>query len=273
MLVLFLHLASGNVSGARFGQLTMVNSFPEYHADAINDGGYTSIVLGMDPVAYFPLNEASDNDPMLELRGQTGQSHVNSPVYQHPGHVISGDSSKGVEYNGVNEYGDLLTLGTFGSGGVTAFTCIFWYRASVTTTPGDMLGCSQSNNMAFRILINYQNVSGRINLFCRDTLGNRLQGTNDQPNINDGEFNLIHVEMITATSTINFRFNNAAQTISYLWQEAPSNFVDFTDSLMLGGARLNGTPSRFVNSAFSHLAFWNRVLTVRERQILKLGAV
>jgi len=249
----------------------MAHSIPEYHADQVNDGGYTSIILGMDPVAYFPLNEASDNDPMQELRGLAGQAYVNSPNYQFL-NAIRGESSRGVQFDGVNEYGNLSTLGNLGSNAGSGLCCIFWYRATVSTTAGDMFGVRvNGGGMSYRVLVNFNSVSGRCSIFLRDENGNTLQGTINQPAINDGNMNLIHVEILPP-ATINFRFNNAQQTVSYTAQNAPFDFINFAENVHLGGANLDDIPSRFVNSAYSHLAFWNRALTVAERQSLYLGA-
>ena len=247
----------------------MSHSVPEYHADAPNDGGYTSTVLGMNPYRYFPFNEAAGKG-MDERRGASGNGYSGTVVYQVE-NAVRGDSSKGVTFDGSASYGSLTAMGNLGQNLGSGVSVSFFYSSS-DATPGDMLGTRAPSSMSFRILINVGSVSGIVKIFLRDNVGSVVFGHHTDATINDGKRHHVFVSVSPGANAIVYRLDGVNKTITYEDQETPSSFANFSNTMLVGAANLDGTVGRWMNSTYGHLAFWNRILSVNEASELYNGA-
>lgn len=260
---------SGHRAWSKVWTIEMAHSIPEYHAEAVNDGGYTSVVLGMDPLTYFPLNEAH-GPVMQEMRGQGGQVYSGTVGFQNA-NMVRGESSKGPLFDGIASYGHLTSMGNFGQNFGSGVSVSFFY-CSTDTSPGDMLGSRAPSAMTLRLLINVGSVSGLVKVFLRDNASLTLFGNHTDATINDGDVHHVFVSANPSANIIVYRLDGVSKTITYETQDTPATFVNLPNPVHVGGANLDGSAARWMNSCYGHLAFWNRVLSIDEATALYKGA-
>lgn len=247
---------------------------------------YPEKVMEFGPFGYWRLGEftgsiASDetgnNDANYNPNsGGVGADWDGGTLGKSPGLVGSQDSPTPT-FNGTNGFVDVGTLGTFGSniGANDGVSVVAWVKSSNTTDRLCILAAIETNGMTLTFHLNHGaggNLAGMIQTYLRDADGNDLHGyVNADTGVTDGEAHMVVLTIEPSTNTITFYLDGVMQTTTYLGQNTPNNFSDFSEFIAAGARNNVGTIDRFFDGDLQEVAVFTKVLT--SQQVMNLYEV
>jgi hypothetical protein len=195
----------------------------------------------------------------------TNMSTTTSPVM--------GKVGQGLQFDGVDDYINIGTLGSLGSQLNNGFTYSAWiYRKSDV---GQGLFSSRiSSNYVLRIRANtdhnFGSTAGRLAIMIRDDNVLVLRGGSSSSVVPINTWTHIIFTLLPSTNTIGIYVNGVSVPITYGTQQNPSAFINFTQALL--GADQNLAPGQFYSGLIDDVRIYNRALTENEiKQLYNLG--
>ncbi len=170
------------------------------------------------------------------------------------------------DYDGVDDYINVGTLGTFGSVNLGGETTYSWWMNISELVANKICGVvNPGANTAFVIEANTP-VTDKIRIFIRDEDGKRLSA--DLTNVFDFTGTGLHHFIITAdpsSDSVTMTIDAVPKAIVYTQQETATNFANIID-LYLGAWNLFGAPGGYIEaiiddlriSTTKRLASWNK---------------
>lgn len=156
----------------------------------------------------------------------------------------------GIQFDGVQNYVSLGTMGNFGSNLGSGFYCKF----DIKTTSTAKVNFGLYNNGLTCVIIAFNtnyiasaNVANEINFVVYDDSNKQLAGGLSSPiTFNDGNLHTIIITANFGTNTITISIDGNVGSIGYSKQQTPSNFHNFGQNFLLGAFSQNGTAQQFM---------------------------
>lgn len=215
---------------------------------------YADEVLADSPFAYWRFEETS---------GATvaDEGGVHDGTMFGANLAMAGRQGSAVSFDGTDDYIDVGTLGTFGSG-MEDFAAELWMR-STETAAEVMFGTINAANLTSVALWqnynqNIENDPGNLLLFIRNDTNNVLFcGPTTNPGVNDGSWH--HIVVNKTLNDIEFWIDGVSVTLS--GSGGMSTFSDYIYSMMIGARNDEGAARFFSNVDIDEFALYSSPLT------------
>ncbi len=215
---------------------------------------------GSSGITAYDMNLTSNNNGTL-VNMSTGLNNGSS------GWNSSGKYGNALWFDGVNDYVNMGTMGTFGSSLGSNKSYSMWIKSSNTTS---IMAISGVANLGFttaiilRINANSAEVlsAGNIQLFSRDSSALELQGgVNTNTGITNGNWHHLVVNVQPSNNIISFFVDGAIKTTTYAKQNTPTNFSNFNYGFYIGAWDNRGPAAQCFNGTMDEVRIYNRVLS------------
>ena len=165
-----------------------------------------------------------------------------------------------------DDYVDITTLGTFGSGIASGISVAFWIKT--TNTNKDVLfgTFNDGSNTAIQLWVNADKDAnldaGELLLYLRDEDAKILQGgTTNDTSFNDGSWHHYVITIDSPNNTFVLYEDGTSVGISYALQQTADNFTDFQYAMALFARNSRGTIGEETPADLDDFRIYNEILT------------
>lgn len=134
-------------------------------------------------------------------------------------------------FDGIQNYVSLSTLGNLGSNLGSGFYCKFDIKTTSSNANISPWGVANGTNN--RVYLTLNNSANQIRIDILDNAGLKLSAVCTK-NIIDGNKHTLIVTATMSTNIVTISVDGVAQSISYINQQTPTTFVNFTANFALG---------------------------------------
>lgn len=224
---------------------------------------YNSVLIGMKPLVYFPLDEVSGSAAKNwgTLGAASNGSHTGVDL-----HAVAGPKGGGAPYyDGVNDYTDIYSAAFAAAFNGQELSTFLWFRVYNVGVWTDGIGRRQAflraddNN---RIWIDKMNTNNAI------YLGTRINSVTRAGSYATSTLEWIHAGLTISKSAdeIKIYIMGSQYGATMNGVETWSGALDPTYTVL--GSYQSGSPVNQAYGYIAHFALWDRVLTPEEIQVL-----
>jgi len=183
----------------------------------------------------------------------------------------SGQIDGALDFDGVDDYVNVGTLGSFGST-LNTHTASKWVKWSHSDDWQSVYGLEQSDDQQnYHFFINrrgdnFASSPGDIAFYLREDGGSNLAGGTVGASYNDNNWHHIVLRMNDASNNDYDIFVDGVIVVTYAYSEnSPDNFVDWDRDFVLGARNLQDVGvERYFNGEIDDVRFYSRALTTEE---------
>jgi len=177
-----------------------------------------------------------------------------------------------LEFDGIDQYVDVGTLGNFGSEMATNKPCIAMHvKTSFTIGSQVYFGTGAAgNNTSLWGGFNYDYVNEKvlanvIHFYLKDEDGNALNGNTGAVGVCDGNWHTAILNFDGPNDTVAVYLDAVSKAVNYANQETPDNFANFPNNMLLGAHNWGGVAASLFDGELI-VRLYNRHLTLAEIQ-------
>lgn len=222
---------------------------------------YRDAVLNLNPRCFFRADGLGTS-----VLDSTGNEHHGPNI--ESGNRVAGPLNRAFQFNGVDEYTNLGTLGGFtADNNLAACAWSFFWRSTETA---ELYCCGNFNGDAWMMKVNEDNTSGRFQfrVKARNSSNGQYRIHVDLPNSMDGNWHHIVVSMSSPLSTgCVILYDGVEQSIQNIDTETSFNNTGSDNNPHYLGARhRDGGPQEYTDYSIAELSFFDDTLTLAEAE-------
>ena len=184
-----------------------------------------------------------------------------------------GKIGQGFNFDGLNDYVSVGTMGSLGSTFANGNTIALWFKSSVTGTimhPTGTLNTGTKTAIVYRINSGQAGTlnAGYIGFYFRGENGDETDeingGVESNTGITDGKWHHLVFSATPSANTMNIYVDGVAKTVDYSHQETTSVMANFEFPLTIGARNNRGTIENFTTGNLDDVRVYDRALSAAD---------
>ncbi len=217
-------------------------------------------------VSYYKFDDNAANtnvdDELDANEGTLGGGETTAGV------SVAGKIGTAFEFDG-NDYVNIGNLSNLGSNLGDGVSWSLWIKTTATAVqyfygvyPGSVSGYWY---LAINQKYDGTDDPGKIATRLYDNDGNDMAGgTTNDINFRDGAWHHIVITTDGPGNAVTIYLDGNSQAISYLTQNTPDNFVNYSENIFIGARSNTGSPDFIFVGALDEFGIWNKILSPAE---------